>query len=72
MKCDHLELILKDKKKNSVFFDLSINDYDTGRITSPVIQKTSNNSNTHNSMPIQQKKQPEKKTDDDLLKWLEG
>ena len=72
MKCGHLELILKDEKRNSAFFDLSIKDYDTGRITTPVVQQTSNHSNMRNIMPAQQKKQPEKRTDDDLLKWLEG
>lgn len=72
MKCGHLELILKEEKKKSGFFDLSINDYDTGRITTPVVQQTSNNSNMRNIPLAQQKKQPEKRTDDDLLKWLEG
>ena len=64
--------ILKNEKKNSAFFDLSINDYDKGRITTPVVQQTSQNSNMRNMLPVQQKKQPEKRTDDDLLKWLEG
>ena len=72
MKCGHLELILKDEKKSSAFFDLSIKDYDTGRITTPVVHQTSNNSNMRNITPAQQKKQLEKRTDDDLLKWLEG
>lgn len=72
MKCGYLELILKDRKKNSAFFDLSIKDYDMGRITTPVVKQASNNSNMRNITPAQQKKQPEKRTDDDLLKWLEG
>lgn len=72
LKCGHLELILKNEKKNSAFFDLSINDYDKGRITTPIVQQTSQNSNMRNMLPVQQKKQPEKRTDDDLLKWLEG
>lgn len=72
MKCGHLELILKEEKRNTNFYDLSIKDYDTGRITAPVAQQTSINSNMRNIVPAQQKKQPEKRTDDDLLKWLEG
>ena len=72
MKCGHLELILKEEKRNTNFYDLSIKDYDTGRITAPAVQQTSNNSNMRKIVPTQQKKQPEKRTDDDLLKWLEG
>ena len=72
MKCGHLELILKEEKRNTNFSDLSIRDYDTGRITAPVVQQTSFNGNMRNVAPEQQKKQPEKRTDDDLLKWLEG
>lgn len=71
MRCGYLELRLKDEKRNSEFYDLSINDYSTGRITMSVVQQTNNN-NMRNITPAQPKKQPEKRTDDDLLKWLGG
>lgn len=72
MKCSHLELLLKEEKKNSTFFELSIKDYDIGRITTSVVKQTSDNSNMSNITSIQQKGKMEKRTDDDLLKWLEG
>lgn len=72
MKCSHLELLLKEEKKNSTFFELSIKDYDIGRITTSVVKQTSDNSNMSNITSIQQKGKIEKRTDDDLLKWLEG
>ena len=62
-----LSLLLDGTVNNIV-----INDYDKGRITTPAVQQTSHNSNMRNMLPVQQKKQPEKRTDDDLLKWLEG
>ena len=72
LKCSHLELILKEERKNSRFLDLKIEYYDMGRISAPIVQQTSNNSTIRNTMNMQQKKQPHKQTDDDLLKWLEG
>ena len=71
IKCSHLELMLKEEKKNSCFFDLSIKDYDMGRISTAVVQQTGSVNNTCNTAHIQQKKQPEKQIDD-FLKWLEG
>lgn len=72
MKCGYLELVLKENKKKFGFFDLSINDYDTDRIITSVVQQTSNNNNMRNITSAHQKKQPEKCIDDELLKWLEG
>lgn len=67
-----LELVLKDEKKDSHFFDLSIKDYNMGRISTAVIQQTGSVNNTCNATKKQHEKQLENRIDDDLLKWLEG
>ena len=69
MKCSHLELVLKNEKRNSDFSDLVIDDYVVERITRAVEQPVENH--VQKPIQVQQKKKPKLHTEENLEKYIE-